>query len=88
MIAIMFLTKSVVISLVTAFGVMLMQKLGFRAYLIERGTKLISRMAECDFCFCWWTNVLFCLLIASVTGEWIMLLSALIATPITRALIQ
>ena len=83
-----FLVKSVIISLVTAFAVMLMQKIGVRAYLIEKGAKLISRMAECDFCFCWWTNVLLCVLIAGTTDEWSILLSALIATPITRALIQ
>ena len=82
------LIEAIVISLVSAFAILLMQKIGIREYLVVHAPKLISKAMECDFCTCWWVNLAISLLSWGVTGQWVIMACAVIATPITRALIR
>ena len=77
-----------IISLVSAWVVLFISKIGLRNKVIERSPiRLISELFECDFCLCWWTNVLLCIIASIYFHSLIVLLVAVIATPITRHLL-
>ena len=75
------------IALTAAFGIMLVSKLGVRDKVIMEAPRLISELFSCDFCLSWWTCVFLSIIVSAVTGMWVMLCVAVLATPITRKLI-
>lgn len=87
-----FLLTSVINSLVSAFIISLLRKLGVIERLQVHGINakrdsindLISRMANCDFCLSWWTNLIVCLVALAILQDPGILTIPFIATPITR----
>lgn len=87
-----YLLTTLIISLLSAFIISLLRKLGVIERLQVHGLKvkkdsindLISRMANCDFCLSWWTNVIVCLVALAILQDPDILTIPFIATPITR----
>ena len=77
----------VIISLLSTFFLLLITKLGVREIMQQRGFKLLSVMANCDFCISFWTNVLICSLAMIIFQDISFLVYPIFATPITRFLI-
>ena len=75
------------IALFAAFGIMLISKLGLRDMIIADAPKLLSMLFECDFCLSWWTCLALSILAILFSGNLLLLVSAVLATPLTRRLI-
>ena len=75
------------IAVTAAFGIMLISKLGVRDKVIMEAPKLISELFSCDFCLSWWTCLFLSIIASAVTGLWLILCVAVLATPLTRRLI-
>lgn len=75
------------ISFLSAFIINLAKKWGYVEWLQVHGCELISKMANCNFCLSWWTNVIFSLLAAIIMQEWQLIFAALFGTMITRQLL-
>lgn len=87
-----FLLTTLTISLVSTFIISLLRKLGIIERLQVHGINarkdslndLISRMANCDFCLSWWTNVLISIIAIAFIREAYVLVIPFVATPLTR----
>lgn len=71
-------------ALASAFFIMLAKKWGFVEYLQVHGSDLISKMANCDFCLSWWTNVLFAILLMVCLQDYHLIALPFFSTMITR----
>lgn len=74
-------------SLLSAFFINLGKKWGIVEWLQMHGSELISKMAHCDFCLSWWTNVLVSLIAALLVGDWQLLFIPFFATMLTRMML-
>lgn len=74
-------------ALLAAFLVTLLTKWGVVEYMQTHGTRLISALANCDFCKCWWGACLAALLLAAIAGHGWLLLTPPLAVPIARLLL-
>lgn len=80
-------TLILLISLISAFSILFLKKIGAVEYGQVHGTKLIAKMLHCDFCLSFWVNVVFtiiCIIFVGLNREIILL--PIFATPITRIL--
>lgn len=68
------LIRIAVLALFSAFLVILSDKWGIRTAMQVKGPKIISKMANCDFCICFWTSVGLAVIAAALSGDycWIM----------------
>lgn len=82
-----FIILAFVISCVSAFLLLLAAKWGLVEWMQVHGNDFFAKMANCDFCLSWWTNVVLCVAIFIVTGEHWYLLMPFVNTIITRKLI-
>lgn len=82
------LTNTVIVALLSAFFVLFTGKIGIRDYLIETcKVPILSKLFACDFCYCFWFNVLLCAGLTFAYSDYTMLVIPILATPITRYLI-
>lgn len=87
-----FMIATLTISLVSAFIISLLRKLGVIEQLQVHGIKskkdivneMISRMANCDFCLSWWTNVIVSIIAIIFIQEAYVLAIPFLSTMITR----
>lgn len=75
------------ISLLSAFVITLAKKWGYVEKMQVHGCDLLHKLASCNFCLSWWTNVIFSLIAAIIMQEWQLLFAALFGTMITRFLL-
>jgi hypothetical protein len=75
------------VACVTAFILLLAYKLGIIEYLQVHGDKVISQMAQCNFCMSFWLSVLQMIVIVAVTDESSLIAIPLVSTPIARILV-
>lgn len=71
-------------ALFSAFSINLLKKWGIIEWLQIHGSELISKMAHCDFCLSWWTNLIISIIVAIIIGSWAILLIPFFSTMITR----
>ncbi len=81
------LTDIIITSLLSAFIILLITKLGLRDFIIESGPAIISKMFNCDFCLSFWTNMIIAMVLTSLTGQINLLVLPIFTAPITRILI-
>lgn len=87
-----FMIATLTISLVSAFIISLLRKLGVIEQLQVHGIKskkdivneMISRMANCDFCLSWWMNVIVSIIAIIFIQEAYVLAIPFLSTMITR----
>ena len=81
------LCVSVVVACVVAFLLLLAHKVGIVEYMQVHGDKIISKMAQCDFCMSFWLSVFLTVAIVWVTGDCELILLPVVSTPIARRLL-
>ena len=77
-----------IVACVSAWVLLLLNKLGAIDWLAANGNEMFSNMARCQFCLSWWTNIAFTILVVLATNDFVHLFIApFVATPITRKLL-
>ena len=72
----------------SAWLLLLLNKLGAIDWLEINGNDFFSKMARCQFCLSWWTNVVFTTIGVLATNDFATLfILPFVATPITRKLL-
>ena len=83
-----FAILTAIIALISAWVLLLLNKIGAIEWLAVNGNKLISEMAQCQFCLSWWTNAIITLFIVLTLNDYAtLLLAPFVASPITRKLL-
>lgn len=83
-----FVAYSVCVALAACWLVLVAGKTGFREWVEVHAPGLVSEMAGCDFCLCWWTCLAVSAGIALWEGDPCRLLCAFCAAPVARFLIS
>lgn len=78
---------AVMVALWVAFLLLLAYKVGLIEWMQVHGWKLISQMAQCDFCMSWWLSVIITLVVLCFTGDVMLLVVPFLSTPIARRLL-
>lgn len=81
-----YLLVSAAVALAAAFALLLLKKWGIIEWLQVHGNDLISKMANCDFCLSWWTCLVVATVAAILAQDPLCILTAVMATPLTRKL--
>ena len=80
------LAHIILLTLATAFVILVISKIGVRDRIIERAPKLISKMFGCDFCLSFWTALIIAVIawifIPNLT--FIVILYPVFSAPLTR----
>lgn len=82
-----FLISIILIALASAFVLTLAYKWGVIEWMQVHGDKIISQMANCDFCLSFWSNVIVCMVVILVVDDVTIGLAPLFSTMITRKLL-
>lgn len=75
------------IALGAAFIVLLVKKWGFAEWVQVHGNEFFSKLFSCDLCMSFWACVLMTLSFTLGTGDMMLLLMPVFATPLTRMLV-
>ena len=81
-----YLLITIVVALVASFVLLLFKKIGIVEWLQVHGDDLISELAHCDFCLSWWLSLIVAIIAAAIVGDWWVIITAVLATPICRKL--
>ena len=81
------LERIIIIGLLSNFILLLISKWGIREKMQQKGFKLLSQMANCDFCISFWINICICIGAYILTKDIQYLYIPFLSTPITRILI-
>lgn len=82
-----FLISIILIALASAFVLTLAYKWGVIEWMQVHGDKIISQMANCDFCLSFWSNVIVCMVVMFFVDDVTVGLAPLFSTMITRKLL-
>lgn len=82
-----FLISIILIALASAFVLTLAYKWGVIEWMQVHGDKIISQMANCDFCLSFWSNVIVCMVVMFFVDDVTIGLAPLFSTMITRKLL-
>lgn len=82
-----FLIYVILIALASAFVLTLAYKWGVIEWMQVHGDKIISQMANCDFCLSFWSNVIVCMVVMFFVDDVTIGLAPLFSTMITRKLL-
>lgn len=82
-----FLISILLIALASAFVLTLAYKWGVIEWMQVHGDKIISQMANCDFCLSFWSNVIVCMVVMLVVDDVTIGLAPVFSTMITRKLL-
>lgn len=82
-----FLISIILIALASAFVLTLAYKWGVIEWMQVHGDKIISQMANCDFCLSFWSNIIVCMVVMLVVDDVTVGLAPLFSTMITRKLL-
>lgn len=77
----------VFVALLTAFAVMLFEKIGVREWVQVHGNKFFAKMFGCTFCLCFWVSLIICVILWISSGVPQMLLIPFFSTMLSRFLI-
>lgn len=75
---------TIVVAMLAAFLLLLAHKLGIVEYMQVHGNRLVSEMAQCDFCMSWWLSVAISIGFFVFTGDSLCLTVPLLSTPLAR----
>lgn len=78
---------AIIIAGISAFGILLIGKLGIRDEIIVRAPKLISELFSCDFCLSFWLSLILAIILAIFFRELSIIFIPIVSTPITRILL-
>ena len=75
---------TLIVALLAAFLLLAAYKTGIVEQLQVRGNKLVSEMAQCDFCMCWWLSLAVSIVFLVVTMDRVCIGIPFLATPLAR----
>lgn len=75
------------VAFAAAFLLLLCYKWGVVEWLQVHGSDKVSKMAHCDFCMSWWLCVILSAFLIGASGDAMLLIVPVLATPLTRRLI-
>ena len=78
---------AVIVACTSAFGIVLIGKLGGRNEIIARAPRLISELFSCDFCLSFWLSLILAIILAIFFRDLSVIFTPVISTPITRILL-
>jgi hypothetical protein len=82
------LANIICLSLLAAFMILLITKLGIREWVQTFGSKLFAKLFSCDFCLSFWVSVILSVIFYTfVNRDLECIIYPLLATPIIRRLI-
>jgi len=77
----------VLVSLASAFVVLLLKKWGIAEWMQIHGDRYTSQLFACDLCMSFWTACLLCLCVCLVTDCGLYMGIPVFSTPISRMLV-
>lgn len=77
-------TMTVIVAMMAAFLLLFAYKTGIVEHLQVKGNRLVSEMAQCDFCMCWWLSLAVSIVFLVVTMDCVCLGIPFLATPLAR----
>jgi hypothetical protein len=81
------LEKIVIISLISAFSLLLFLKLFKQFIQINTKKVIIYKLIECNFCLSFWTSLIFCIIFSIYYKDFNYLYYVILVTPVVRFLI-
>ena len=75
------------VALAAAFVVLVVKKWGWAEWMQIHGDKFLSKLFSCDLCMSFWACVLMTLSFTLGTGDMMLLMMPVFATPLTRMLV-
>ena len=78
---------SFLVACMVTFLLLLAHKVGLVEYLQVHGDKIISKMAQCDFCMSWWLSVIMMVAVVWVTADIHLMIIPLLSTSIARMML-
>lgn len=78
---------ALVIAIVSAFIILLIDRIGLREFVVCRSPKVISRLFSCDFCLGFWVSVVLSAALSLAVGDASFMLIPIMSTPVTRILL-
>ena len=75
------------VSLVSAFVILLAAKLGILEWIQVHGDVFLSEMAKCNFCLSFWTGTLFWVIVAFWCDNPLYIFGGVLSSPLTRMLL-
>lgn len=82
-----FIEHVVLVSLLAAFILLLLNKLGAIEWLLIHGVDPFYKLASCNFCLSWWVCLTLSIICAVCGSDLNLVCVAFFATPLTRVLI-
>ena len=73
---------AIVVALATAFVLMLVNKWRWLEWAQVHSVGFLYKLLTCHFCTTFWVTMAVTAVLAGVTGDWMALLSPILATPI------
>ena len=81
------LIMSIIVALAAAFVVLLVKKWGIAEWMQIHGDAFTSKLFSCDLCMGFWANFLITMAVMCVTDDASLIVTPIMATPITRMLV-
>jgi len=82
-----FLTTIVLVALLAAFAISVLYKIGVIEFMQINGNEFFSKLFNCQFCLCFWVNMILSIVYAIGLKEYTFLFIPVFSTVITRKLI-
>ena len=76
-----------VVSLVSAFIILLLKKWGVAEWMQVHGDDITSRLFACDLCMSFWTSVVLTVFAVTLMHDPVFFCVPILSTPITRILV-
>lgn len=76
-----------ILTLSSAFTILLIGKLGIRDNVIAKAPKLISQLFDCDFCLSFWVSLILAVILAIIFSDLSIIFIPILSAPITRVFI-
>lgn len=77
----------VLVSLVSAFIILLAAKLGILEWIQVHGDLFFSEMAKCNFCLSFWVGTVLWVVVACIMDNPLLILGGVLSAPITRMIL-
>jgi hypothetical protein len=82
------LSLTICLALLSSFAVLTLGKAGLFEYCALHAPKQVAKACSCSLCVSFWANVVVAVLVYMLIGDQTVLVCPLVATPLTRILIQ
>lgn len=79
-----FVEYVILLSLLAAFVITLMEKWKILEWLQVHSNTFFNKMFSCRFCLGFWVAMVICILVAAISGKWVLLAAPIFSCNITK----